>query len=340
MTMEKFSTYLTRFNTWINRHQKFALSLPIGILLLLFFITTSLSSLRETTTKKAEGAGYNNFLPNQENELEVKDPQSLFKKTQMDSIRMQQQDNVLKNIVGPPQQVDSLQELLRELDNFSMDLEDETTTPISVVNKSRSPEVSQYETKKSEVSEKLAYRQMLMRGREERLSQSQDYSAPRIFRDTAAIDNGLQWQVSIYKDQFILPGSRVTLLLNEAVHWKGRTFPKNTFVYATSNLQGNRVVLEVSNVASAPVSLMAIDPLDGMVGLHNERAGELLQEFKTDLEKEGIDELSQWTGASLNSPLASRLISSFGQFFQKRKYKEQDKILLVHGDQLYLVRKN
>ncbi|UWX54326.1 conjugative transposon protein TraM [Maribacter litopenaei] len=338
--MEKITTLITKFNTWINKHQKFALSLPIGILLLLFFITNSLSSMRDVSSSDTKKKGYNNFLPNQENELEVKDPQSLFKKTQMDSLKMLRKDNVLKNIVGAPQEVDSLQELLQELDNFSMDLEDETNVTLLEDTKNGTSEMSPYEAKKSEVSEKLAYRQMLMRGREERLSQSQDYSAPGTFTDTVAINKGLHWNVSIYKDQFILPGSRVTLLLNESVHWRGHTFPKNTFVYANSNLQGNRVVPEVSHIASVPVSLMAIDPLDGIEGLHNERAGELLQEFKTDLEKQGIDEVSRLTGANINSPLASRLISSFGQFFQKRKYREQDKILLVHGDQLYLVNKD
>ena len=81
-------------------------------------------------------------------------------------------------------------------------------------------------------------------------------------------------------------------------------------------------------------------PQVGLEGLHNERAGELLQEFSTDLEKEGIDELSQLTGTALESPFASELINSFGQFFQKRNYKERDKILLVHGDQLYLTHKD
>ena len=227
---------------------------------------------------------------------------------------------------------------MEELNNFSLDetasqdiddentLDQNTTTP-------------EYVTKKSVAKEKLEYRKLLMEARDERLSRSQDYSAPYMESPSTVTVESIKFDASIYRDQFILPGNRVVLILREDVHYNNKRFPKNTFVYAKSNLQGSRVLLEVTNIDNVKIPLTAIDQEDGMVGLHNERAGELLNEFNAEIRQQGVNELSEAAGEVSETPLGRNLVRSFGNFFQKKKYKQQDKILLVNGDRVFLVPK-
>ena len=84
------------------------------------------------------------------------------------------------------------------------------------------------------------------------------------------------------------------------------------------------------------MELTAIDQEDGMVGLHNERAGQLLQEFTADIQQQSVNELSEAVGETVEIPLAQNLVRSFGNFFHKKKYKQKDKILLVNGDRVIL----
>ena len=87
------------------------------------------------------------------------------------------------------------------------------------------------------------------------------------------------------------------------------------------------------------LALKAIDKEDGMIGLHNERAGELFFEFKAEAQQQGVNEFREVVGDEVEMPLAKNLVRSFGNFFQKKKYKQQDKILLVNGDRVFLVSK-
>ena len=323
------------FNTWVRQHKLFALSAPIVVLLTIYFLVNSLGSFGEENRPLAEDDGYNNKLPGQENELKVQRPNELYKKSQEDSLERLRNNGTLKNIVETKRKNDSLELVLEELNAFSFDdnpwMESAEIIPASSQKSTADP--------RTEFKEKLEYRKLMMEARDERLSRSQDYSAPYIASSNKPSANSISLDAAIYRDQFILPGNRVKLILKEDTYYNGKRFPKNTFVYATSNIQGSRIILEVTNIDNGKMSLTAMDKEDGMIGLHNERAGALMQEFRANIEREGVNELSEAAGESVESPLARNLVRSFGNFFQKKKYKERDKILLVNGDRVILVPK-
>ncbi len=321
------------FNTWIRQHKVFALSAPLVVLLTVYFLVNSIGSFGQENKALSEEDGYNNSLPSQENELEVQKPNELYKKSQQDSLDRLRNTGTLKNIVDTERNNDSLEQVLEELNAFSFDADQ----PIQSKEITLTSEQKTTTDPKTEFREKLEYRKLMMEARDERLSRSQDYSAPYSETNTGSLANAISFNAAIYRDQFVLPGNRVTLILREDVLYNGKHFPKNTFVYAIANIQGSRVLLNVSNVNNVRLPLKAIDQEDGMVGLHNERAGELLLEFKADAQQQGVNELSEAVGDVVETPLGKNLVRSFGNFFQRKKYKQQDKILLVNGDRIFLV---
>lgn len=181
------------------------------------------------------------------------------------------------------------------------------------------------------------YRAELLRAREERLARSQDYSAPlQITADGAATDVSLEFRASVYRDQFILPGDRVILLLDSPITYKGNVFKKNTFIYAIANIQGSRIIMNVSNIDHVPIALTVKDIADGNPGMYSKRAGELWREFQTDAQNQGVNQVAAEVGQEPNSSLLGAAITSFGRFFRQKKYRERDKILLVNNDKLIL----
>jgi len=325
-----------KFNLWIKRHKLFAIAAPIVILLSVFFVTTSINSMVAKDKILTEDGGYNNFLPDQNNELDVKEPNDIYKKSIRDSLEALNKNGLFKNILDTKKENDSLARILDELNNFSLDDSSALNSNITKATTDLKQIQSTYVDKKTEAQEKLEYRKLLMEARDERLSRSQDYSAPYVESQVKANVNDVSIKAAVYRDQFILPGSRVTLILEEGVFHDGNHFPKNSFVYATSNIQGSRVLLDITNINNVRLPLIAKDQQDGMVGLHNERAGELFQEFKTDVQDQSLNELSDTVGEVTDAPLAKNLVRSFGNFFKKKKYKLQDKILLVNGDRVFL----
>lgn len=331
---------IQKFDKWIRKHKYFAMALPVVILLSIFFIVTSLQSM-ELKNSEAVESGYNNSLPNQKNELQVKEPNTLYKQSLQDSLESLRHHDKIRNIVEAKKESDSLERIMKELENFSFSEDIEIPAQSAVVQTNATKdERSEFASKKLKVEEKLEYRKLLMEARDERLSRSQDYSAPYAESSSKNSPSSISLDAAIYRDQFILPGNRVTLILKEGTYYNGKRFPKNTFVYATANIQGSRILLEVTNIKNVKMSLTAIDQEDGMIGLHNERAGELMQEFVTDVQREGTDELSEAAGEITEMPLARNLVRSFGNFFTKKKYKQRDKILLVNGDRVFLTAKN
>lgn len=189
----------------------------------------------------------------------------------------------------------------------------------------------------SEADEQTNYRAELLTAREERLARSQDYSAPQQHTvDTKETDIFLEFQASIYRDQFILPGDRVILILNTPITYKGNVFKKNTFIYAVANIQGSRVMMNVSNIDHVPVALNAKDIADGNAGMYSQRAGELWREFQADTQNQGVNQAASEVAQESNSRLLGAAITSFGRFFRQKKYRERDKILLVNNDKLIL----
>jgi len=189
----------------------------------------------------------------------------------------------------------------------------------------------------SQVDQQANYRAELLKAREERLARSQDYSAPeKALTTTTNTAMDLEFQASIYRDQFILPGDRVTLILNNPISYKGHRIEKNTFIYAIARIQGSRVMLDVSNINHIPVRLKGRDITDGNIGMYSERAGELWREFQADTQSQGVNSLSSEVAQQSNSPLLGTTISALGRFFRRKKYRERDKILLVNNDMLIL----
>ena len=301
------------FNTWIRQHKLFALSAPVVVLLTIYFLVNSLGSFGQGTKPLTGDEGYNNNLPEQENELEVQSPNELYKKSQQDSLERSRSTGTLKNIVDARRKNDSLELILEELNAFSFD-DSPSTSSTEIIPPSEQESI----TSKTELLEKLEYRKMILEARDERLSRSQDYSAPYVESSNKPVVSSISIDAAIYRDQFILPGNRVTLILREDVRYNGRLLPKNTFVFAKSNLQGSRVLLEVTNIDNVKIPLQAIDQEDGMVGLHNERAGELLSEFTADIQGQGINELSEAVGEFSDTPIGRNLVRSFGNFFQRK----------------------
>ncbi len=331
---------LETFNSWIKRHQLFALSAPFVLLLLVYFLTHSISSLEQEDKLDVIDNAYNNKLPNQDNELEVQKPNDLYRKSQNDSLERLRGNIQINSILNAKKENDSLERILEELNAFSFDDTVTGSNEEKIMAIDAPPNnISKYSAKKSEAKEKLEYRKMLMEARDERLSRSQDYTAIYSKEQLEPGEANISFNASVYRDQFILPGNRVTLILEEDIYHKGNHFPKNTFIYATCNIQGSRVLLDITNINNIALSLIAIDQQDGMVGLHNERAGELLQEFQSDIRNLGTNELSEAAGEVTEVPLAKNLVRSFGNYFKKKKYSQRDMILLVNGDRIFLVSK-
>ncbi len=330
---------LETFNSWIKRHKFFALSAPFVVLLGIYFITNSIDTFGQESQSPEEKNAYNNNLPNQQNELDVQEPNELYKKLQQDSLERLKENVQINNIVATKKQNDSLQLILEELNNFSLDDSNTNSTNGSHTNLALEPAKSKYVEKKTKVQEQLEYQKLLLEARDQRRSRSQDYTAPYTNEDLEPRNNSVNIKAAVYRDQFILPGNRVTLILEEDVYYNGNHFTKNTFVYATSNIQGSRVLLSITNINNIRMPLIAIDQQDGMAGLHNERAGELLQEFRAEVQDQGTNGLSEAVGEASDLPLAKKLVRSFGNFFKKRKYKQKDKILLVNGDRVFLTLK-
>ncbi|GMN12186.1 hypothetical protein MTsPCn9_34970 [Croceitalea sp. MTPC9] len=182
------------------------------------------------------------------------------------------------------------------------------------------------------------YREELLKAREERLARSQDISTPSAQVNTTASvsEPPLYFKASIYQDQFILPGDRVTLILDEPLTYKGNTFKKNTFLFANANIRGSRVLMSLTNIDHVPVILIAKDVRDGNTGMYSKRAGELFREFQAEAESRTLEETAGEVTARANIPLGTSAIRAFSQFFRKKKYKEKDKILLVNNHEVIL----
>ncbi len=334
-----------KFNTWIRQHKLFALASPIVILLLIYFVTTSLNGMKVSFNDGQIENGYNNSLPNQSNELEIKDPNSYFKESIKDSLERSRSKGSIKNIMGREEEKDSLERILEDLDSFSID--DNTISSNLYDNNKLSAEnskpTSTYSSKPKQLSEsekRLEYRKMLQQAKEERKARSQDYSAP--IKNNAGLNeliSKVNIRATIYRDQFIIPGNRVTLILREDFHFNEKMFPKNTFVYATANIKQSRVLLDIKNIDGFQIPLEVRDEEDDRLGIHNEKAGELLMEFYSEVQEGSVQDISKELSDNVDIPMTNNAIRAFGKFFGQKKKKNRDEILLMNGHKVYLVSK-
>ena len=328
-----------KLNDWIRNHKGFALALPIAILLLIYFLSTSFNGLKGTIQDEGTTDGYNDSLPDRSSGMEIKDPNTYYKESIKDSLDRSRKKDGPANLVDREKENDSLEKILKDLESFSLvdgnSLSKPETGPLgnTVPN---SKDVSGADVP-SDTEKRIEYRKMLQRAREERRSGSQDFSAPNeSVSQYSALLADIRAKATVYRDQFVVPGSRVTLILREELRVADRIFPKNTFVYATVNIQGSRLLMDISNIGNFPITLKAYDQEDGGLGIYNERAGKLLTEFYADVEESAMGDISRELSNEMDLPMTENAIRAFGKFFTNKKRKDRDEILLINGYKVFL----
>lgn len=194
-------------------------------------------------------------------------------------------------------------------------------------------------TAEKKIDEEEAYRQQLIQGREEMLQHHRE-SNKRYQKNTVTeAPEPIAFRASIYQDQYILPGDRVTLVLNNDLIYNNKRFPKGTFIYAFATMGQSRVFLEVDNIAHVPIVLIAQDITDGRTGLYSTRAGELWLEYKDEFQDDTNQEFADAASDVTSSSLVGSALRGLASFFKKKKIRKKDKILLVNDHELILTNK-
>lgn len=261
-----------------------------------------------------------------ESSLELKFDNSLFGKDSSESdVYAQEEDERVKEL---QKQIALMEEKRKNFEANGPNTNNGTRSGNSQSKTAKQPKQKTKEQLEMEALQaELDYYELLKQSKEEMTSRST--------RAEISVDGSIEpFRASIYRDQFILPGDRVKLLLNEDVELNGKLFKKNTIVYATANINKSRVLLNVDNINHVPLSLEIRDIDDGGVGLYNKRAGELWREFQSQVQEDGVQDIGQEISQEVTVPIVGTAIRAFGNFFRKRRYKERDKILLVSDHQV------
>ena len=147
-------------------------------------------------------------------------------------------------------------------------------------------------------------------------------------------NNIISFRASIYEDQAVLPGNRITLMLIEDFVYKNKLFEKNTLIFSIININKSRVLIDITNINHVPVEFHAIDLIDGNIGLYSKRAGELWAEFEAEAQKEAAKDTTDEVVKELNMRVGSGAINALQSFFSKKKIKNKEKILLINNHEL------
>ena len=142
-------------------------------------------------------------------------------------------------------------------------------------------------------------------------------------------------RASIFKTQFIVPGDRVKLILTQPLIYKGNIFERNTTLYAFASIKGSRVLLDIQNINGVLIKLKAVDIQDNIIGVYSKRAAELWEEFEEESNDNTINEITQNTG--INNSLITGTLRSLGNFFKKKKLKNNEKIPLLNDQEVILI---
>lgn len=117
--------------------------------------------------------------------------------------------------------------------------------------------------------------------------------------------------------------SRVTLILPKETVINGKTYKKNTLIYAQATFSANRVNLSINNINQVPLNIKAYDAEDGNLGLQVERS--LMAETGSEVVQDGADEID------VNGvPLGNTIKSLF------KKKQQEPKIDLLNNQRLIL----
>lgn len=91
-------------------------------------------------------------------------------------------------------------------------------------------------------------------------------------------------------DQIIKNKDRVTLKLSRDAIINGQIFKRNTFIYAIASFAQNRVNLAITNINQIPLTLIAMDAMDGNKGIYIEGES-LLAETVNEASEDGVKDL-------------------------------------------------
>ena len=209
---------------------------------------------------------------------------------------------------------------------------------VSTNNYIPSPNASSAKEKKLDPEE--TYRQELLQAKEEMLRHyeaSQKRYQKEAKQQTKTMNKEIvTLRVSVYQNQYVLPGNRVKLVLNHDFAYNNQLFSKGTFIYGFVEMAPYRVFIAVNNIAHVPITLVAKDITDGNMGLYSTRAGELWAEYKDEFSNEVGDDVADVAKDVSNSSLVGSALKGLGNFFKKKKIRQRDKILLQNNDEIIL----
>lgn len=201
------------------------------------------------------------------------------------------------------------------IQELQKEIEKEKTVPPPPTQKSDYPKTPE-----------LTYEEKLRKAREARVSHTAKEEEPpaEIFQTKAVI----------YRDQFKLPGELVELALTEDFKYNDKIFKRGTLLYADLNIEKNRVLFNITNIAHIPMNIEVRDIRDGRVGMYSTKAGELWQKYESEALDDTANAVEQEVGAGTGSRILSTSINTISSFFKKKKLKQNEKILLLNDQEL------
>lgn len=327
---------IERFRKWVTRHKTLALSLPILLLLCTFFVVENVKGFRDIGENSQNKSGFNTNIPDNSPEKITELKEEAFGQKSNDNLKSDDNKEIYSpELLEREREEDSLRQVLKQLEDLSFSPDNTAKTAFKRQHPKTNLNQESRKDKREQLEEQLNYTQLLREGKEKML-ESSGGSAPKILDRTKEQPiEIIRAKVKVYKDQFILPDERVQLILAEEIRYRGSLIPKNTFFYAMSRVQGNRVLLEVDNINHIPIIAELKDDRDGMPGIYSKRAGELWGEYVSGIQSGTTNELSQQLGNELDGNL-STLVRGLGSFLERKRLKERDKILLINGHELLM----
>ncbi|CAH8295958.1 uncharacterized protein DUF3714 [Mariniflexile fucanivorans] len=169
---------------------------------------------------------------------------------------------------------------------------------------------------------------------EERLAKAR---ASKIHSENDVVEvSTIETRVAIFRDQFKLPGELVELVLTKEFRYNGTIFKKGTLLYADMNINKSRVLFNITNIAHQPLNLEVRDIRDGRIGMYSSRAGELWDKYESEAMNESTDKVTDGITGTTGGKILSGSINAISKFFQNKRLKNDDKILLLNDQELIM----
>ncbi|MEM8510430.1 MAG: conjugative transposon protein TraM [Bacteroidota bacterium] len=212
--------------------------------------------------------------------------------------------------------------------NIKMQLEIARMDSLNRLAESRARRTAPREKKKT-----LTYEEKLLQSKREMLEASQSSTGNNSSNNDFKVP--VSFVASFYRDQWVLPGDRARLILEEDLTYKGETFPRGTFIFGEVSISRSRILLKVTNVAGARMDITAYDINDRNEGVYNQRAGELWREYQNNTTDELGNDLAQEVGQEIGGRAVGTVARGITNFFSQKKLRDEDKMLLVNNDKIF-----